>query len=349
MLESAFANYAGLQVGEIVFHDIGSQFQTIDENNWLLALEQTASASQAPALNVIMIGWFEGQLAEAAGIAAGIPGQGIEHGTHSSAVTMMSYGEFNMDSLIVRHESGHLSGLFHTSEIALGQHDTLSDTPECSNVDQLLDSCPDAYNLMFPYAMYNIDITPLQKRVIHGGSLYRAELIYAADAEQNDSAEVSPAGDQLGHQAQATGGAAGMASTKPTGAWTKGLDPKLTYLLSSHWCGQQWVRSGSLPHRQRLYQLAPDNDDLWAIGLAADAPSHVRYRALLAAAKRTSVAPGAVPTKALTRIARNRSNARAPRLGALQALQQLAPTLATSLAHELRQDADPAVAHWARR
>jgi len=355
LFESAFDGYAGLQIGEIVFHDIGAQFQVIDENNWLPALQQTASGSQAPALNVIMVGWFEGQLQDAAGIAAGIPGQGIEHGTNSSAVTMMSYGDINMDSLIVRHEAGHLSGLFHTSEIAIGQHDPLADTPECSNVEQLLDGCPDAFNLMFPYALYGIDITPLQDRVIQGGSLYRAELVYAGDPELGKEPPSAPAPASQASQAASAGLAVDVAKLKPTGGWTKGLDPRLTHLLSSHWCADEWLRTGVMPHRQRLARLVADTGQLWAIGLAADAPSHVRYRALIAAADRAAkgashtTASRSAPTAALLRLARNRSASRGARLGALLALERVAPTRAAGLTAELRGDTDAAVSAWARR
>jgi hypothetical protein len=90
--------------------------------------------------------------------------------------------------------------------------------------------------------------------------------------------------------------------------------------------------------------------------LAADAPSQVRYRALLAASDRVatvaSPAPGSrapLPGASLKRLARDEAAPRAARLGALLALGRLSPKLARSLAAELRDDPDSTVAHWARR
>ncbi|RLB61529.1 MAG: hypothetical protein DRI90_11190, partial [Deltaproteobacteria bacterium] len=109
-------------------------------------------------------------------------------------------------------------------------------------------------------------------------------------------------------------------------------------------------------YRKLLAKLGISSDQLWAIGLAADAPSQVRYRALLAAASpaadATSPRPrggASVPIADLKRLARDRRAPRGPRLGALQALRRLSPAVAHRLAGELRDDGDATISHWARR
>jgi hypothetical protein len=83
-------------------------------------------------------------------------------------------GDAEVDAARVRHETGHLAGLFHTSD-EYG-FDPLGDTAECTHPDDEL--CPDADNVMFPRATAHAPRTELsaaQARVVLGSTLYRAD------------------------------------------------------------------------------------------------------------------------------------------------------------------------------
>ena len=68
------------------------------------------------------------------GLSAGPPGAAAVHGTSKSGVVVSALdiaaapGDVGK---IMAHEGGHFLGLYHTTEKAGDQHDSLTDTPEC--------------------------------------------------------------------------------------------------------------------------------------------------------------------------------------------------------------------------
>ena len=121
----------------------------------LLSLGQHTPATRAESLAIdvfivtdLLPGSFMGDA------PAGVSGQlngppGLRgNGYTGVAVSLVKNSERDMPLTLI-HELGHYMGLPHTTEIA-GDADALSDTPVCADVN-MLDLCPDADNIMFPY------------------------------------------------------------------------------------------------------------------------------------------------------------------------------------------------------
>lgn len=351
MLLEAFSGYAGLGVGTVSFYDLGPQWSVIQSAVQLLtALEQTSVATRRPALNILAVADLAGELDQAAGVAAGIPGQGVIHGTHGSGVVMEVYEDLQIDQLIIEHEGGHLAGLFHTSEITPPGQDPLGDTPYCPDVENSWDSCPDFDNVMFPYGSLVKQRTPMQERVIRGSTLYRG--IYGEGYPPDEPFEV-------GANAKAPGaGAAGLqpvlvvdlsqraplapaARPAPSRAWAAGLSRGAETVLSGVWC-----REGGIDHVEVLRRVgAGDARKLLAIGADSTAPVHVRKRALIAAGRMQP--PGEV-VAALRAIAESGEAPRQARIGALRGLEAARPSEAAAAAQRLGQG-DEVLAEVARR
>jgi hypothetical protein len=80
MVLESYEGYAGLKAGTATFYELGAEWAVVsDAVQFFEVLEQTAAATSRPALNVIAIADLTGELDGAAGVAAGIPGQGVEH------------------------------------------------------------------------------------------------------------------------------------------------------------------------------------------------------------------------------------------------------------------------------
>lgn len=351
MLLEAFSGYAGLGVGTVSFYELGSQWSVIQSALQLLtALEQTAMATRRPALNILAIADLTGELDQAAGVAAGIPGQGVIHGTHGSGVVMEVYEDLQIDPLIIEHEGGHLAGLFHTSEILPPGQDPLSDTPYCPDVENSWDTCPDFDNVMFPYGSLVKQRTPMQERVIRGSTLYRG--IYAdgyppdEPLEADAGAKASGAGaagvrPSLVVDLSRRAPAAPAARPAPSRAWAAGLSRGAAAVLSGVWC-----REGGIDHVEVLRRAgAGDARKLLAIGADPAAPVHVRKRALIAAGRMQP--PGEV-VAALRAIAESGEAPRQARIGALRGLTAARPSEAASAAQRLGQG-DEVLAEVARR
>lgn len=94
------------------------------------------------------------------GLAMGIPGAAGLHESHVSGLGISGEyigidGDHNLfTGVVMAHEIGHFLGLFHTSETDGVHFDNLDDTPECDNINQSW-NCPDAQNLMFPWADFD--------------------------------------------------------------------------------------------------------------------------------------------------------------------------------------------------
>ena len=104
-------------------------------------------------------------------VALGIPGA-------SAGGVVISVDTHNTDrgfdsrelGLTMAHETGHSMGLYHTSEKDASQHDTISDTPECSG--DFGGGCPDAPNIMF-WAGHGLDLSGGQAYVLRRSVIVR--------------------------------------------------------------------------------------------------------------------------------------------------------------------------------
>lgn len=328
-LEGAFLDYAGLELGDVAFFPLGQQWGVLDGQGLLQVLEETSVAPTSPALNVVVIADLTGDLDKAAGVAAGIPGQAIEHGTHSSGVVMEILGDPQLDALVVRHEGGHLAGLFHTTEISPGYNDALSDTAKCSDVEGLLYDCPDAVNIMFPVAgTYANEFSGMQRRVIHGSTLYRG---YANEAEASANQAVRASTPRGGTQAARSSG------------WGKAVSPAARELMQSLWCADG--RGTPFDPYAKLERLGVDARALVAIGSDSNAPTYVRKRALRGMAHRN---PSRAQLAVVAALAADASQPRQVRLGALHGLRA-DPSFARDSLRALSRDSDPMVRQLADR
>jgi hypothetical protein len=354
VIESAFHGYAGLHLGTVEFFNIDAKYEVIDENNFIAAVRETEVVTTAPALNVIVTADFAGWLEGAAGVAAGIPGQALEHGTGASAVVVEHFGAQGVEIDTLRHEAGHLAGLFHTTELDGLGVDPLGETPECGDIETMLLSCPDVGNLMFPVLVGGSpQLSPQQHRVIEGSTLYRAELIRAdGDAAPAEPAAPQPSDHDHLHAEQPTATAAQHRSLTLGAAWVDVVGAEVAALLHAGWCAPH-PRSGRRLELYRALELAgADPETLVSLGARADAPAHVRKRALRAAGRLLATPSSddrASMVAAMDALARDPGQPRAVRMGSLTAVRHASPTCARQLARTLERDADTALATLAHR
>jgi hypothetical protein len=180
VLDAVFANHwgpgLGLSKGDVTFMSLSSSFDVIDSPEELAQMFTTsAGIGPAPALNLFVVGDFD--YASALGIAGGIPGSPMVHGTARSGVAYTPSGNQGYDAGVVAHEMGHLAGLFHTTEMEVVAFDPLGDTVTCPNINSMNPAnCPDVGNVMFPIAYGGGTFSPLQARVVQGSAMYRGIL-----------------------------------------------------------------------------------------------------------------------------------------------------------------------------
>lgn len=173
-LETAFADFGGVELGDVRFFTLPPGYGYVDENNMFDLAHETSVMPSRPALNIMAVNTIGGQLDGAAGFAYGVPGTPMLAGEEQSAVVWMVLYDSFFDPIILRHEAGHFAGLFHTSEFQAGLVDPLDDTPGCDDVLEQFDGCPDWDYIMFPSGGSGASLfSPLQTEVIRGGALYR--------------------------------------------------------------------------------------------------------------------------------------------------------------------------------
>jgi hypothetical protein len=177
-MQASFGDWAGITLGDVRFFPMSGDFFLIDDSNVFEATALTAQAPNRPALNIVAVGEIGGSFDGAAGFSLGIPGVSLFHGTTSSAVVWQVFYDPFVDSLILRHEAAHFSGLFHTTEISPPLQDPLSDTPYCANLDfenfTNLDQCPDWSHVMFPTGGSGEGVfSPQQQAVLRASTVYR--------------------------------------------------------------------------------------------------------------------------------------------------------------------------------
>jgi hypothetical protein len=353
VLGQAFGSYAGLTLGSVQHIDIDKKFGVIDESNVFQALETTQKAMQAPALNLIVVDSFTGsQFEQAGGLAAGIPGQGIRHGSHASGILVLHTGDSALDALILRHETGHLSGLFHTTEFDGVYTDTLGDTASCPSIQQDPFGCPDTKNIMFPAAANpNASLSPLQQRVIQGGTLWRAPIVTTKLGSGIDlpAADAAPAYAPAPPPVATATLSAAAARAAPR-AWAAALPAAAATLLAAHWCVTPALRGGArVDHGALVMRLGATRAGLLAVGDDAGAPAYVRGRALATAGREK---PTAAEIEVLAALAADAGEARLARIGAWQGLGHAGTRAAVRRAavrSALAHDADPVLRRIASR
>lgn len=129
----------GLRLGRTrQFEMVGAaamRFAIIDDYEELGRLFSSSAGAARPALNVFLIATS----AEFLGVAGGIPGALAMHGTGSSGIALSfedlrsALGVFGPEFLgvVIAHEIGHFSGLFHSTETDGFSFSPLNDVPVC--------------------------------------------------------------------------------------------------------------------------------------------------------------------------------------------------------------------------
>lgn len=354
VLGEAFDPWYGLSLGQVTFFELSEQFYSIDLYDVFDLYMQTSAAERRPSLNVLLVGLFTGELADAGGFTLGAPGYPLDHGHGLSGVTMLTFNDIYFDALVLRHEAGHLSGLYHTSEFEIGFGDYLSDTPLCPDVWNMMESCPDYDNLMFPTGGGGQEIlSPKQQTVIRGSTLYRG-IVQEGDPPVPPLDEIAAPGAGAGQEPEPNEPSDVAArETRPrlrargAGAeWAEGLPPSLAAFLSGIW---EVGQGGPPPGEVARHLASYDAELLWSIGADHRAPAYVRMRALSSLGR---LAPDATLRLQLARLAATRSAPARVRVGALRALDdarapELAP-LRTRLAHDTERLVAEAAARLGR-
>lgn len=361
-LHEAFDGFAGLTLGTVTFHELAEEWAFLDEESFFQVFEQTAGAPGKPALNVLFVAGLTGELEGAAGVSPGAPGYPLEHGTHLSGIVALVYFDTAIDTVILRHEAGHLAGLFHTSEFAPGYGDALGDTSLCDDVPSKLEGCPDYDNIMFPTGgSLLMQLSPQQTQVIRASALYRGiveaggapalPLATGGDVDPGgawgalaDSSMGAHGGGSASDAARAGSHAVRAGNRAAKGSWSAGLSRAAAEHLAGLWC----------PHGARVDPFAVLRDlggddpvQLAAIGTDRSAPHYVRRRALAAAGR---AAPPAEVTALLAAIAESPSAPRHVRLGAIEGAAAAGSAGdRAAMASRLAGDSDPLVAALAKR
>jgi hypothetical protein len=206
------------------------------------------------------------------GIAPGIPGAVGRAGTSMSGI-ILAVGDTPAtgDGLTIVHEAGHFIGLNHTTELADGFADPLSDTPKCDGISiddpSTIVACPDKRNIMFP-SFYgsgaSFQISHAQIRIYRGAPIYRAYADGAlGGATMGTTSQTARPGALSALSARTTFSKSGRALT-PTESWL---------LWTS--CPHSHVDARAVFARRGAEGLA----ELRAIAADADLPSMLRRRA----------------------------------------------------------------------
>jgi len=339
--------YAGVSLGDVAYYALDAAFATVStRSEYRTMLESSAGATTAPALNLFVVGDFgDGDFGGAIGVAGGIPGSAVTHGTTMSGVAYQPSGNASYDATVLMHEIGHLGGLFHTTEFQVTETDPLSDTPECDNatINSNPNACADQSNVMFPIAYGATTFTNAQLRVLQGSALYRGIL-------QEGGAPAAPM-LLAPTQGSLASGSVGPAWRSGGGAAARNIPAldALDRVLGGIWCGE-----AGLDYHALAIRVAGRNPDgrarLRAIALDPGAVPLVRARALYAWIRATSeaAAPLDPATAVAARLASDHAASTEIRIAALRALRTWAPARGLELARTLAIG-DPIVQAVARR
>jgi hypothetical protein len=262
-------------LGTVSFFKLGQSAEIIDhEVEFRELLKSTRDVvGERPALNLILVQDMSKLFA--VGKPGGTPGLTMWHGSYIGGVAMEVSSDGHFDALVLRHQVGHMAGLFHTTErtdmAAKGKIDALDDTPSCDDTLKL-DFCPDAANVMFPVpnSAWSGALTAQQTAVVHGSTLY---LGMTAD-EAKKQPQSHPGAAQLRMASDASRNTPpGSADASWRRSWMRhaeDLDASTRHDLLTT-CGNSPMRHDPLTEAARtgLHSLATDDS----------APSYIRRRA----------------------------------------------------------------------
>ena len=350
-IAGAYNGYVGLNLGELNFYSLPSQYDIIDETNFYQALNETSVISNKPALNVLYVSLLGGQLNGAAGVSSGLPGAAVVHGSNASGIIAM-YFDDDFDTTILRHEGGHFGGLFHTTEFDPGNSDFLSDTPVCDDVINELEGCPDYDNIMFPTGGSGLGFSPKQIQVLQSSALYRGVFQPGAAPSEPFLLAPPPSGSSslpwLGSwSGEDLPDAAPYPGVAPSQApWASGLGMDVANALGGLVCPHG---AGGLPAAWNAtisgFAGVPDGA-LLAIARDAAAPSHVRTRAVTVLGER-KISDATIAD--LADIAASEGVPSVVRVSAVQAVSRTSPAARGALKLRLGGDAGSVVGRVAKR
>ena len=183
---------AGLRIGQVRRFEVGGddarRFSIIRSVDDVLAIgrlssvpggEAAATVQERLSLNLFVVDQILMEGGGVLGVSAGLPGPAGSHGGLGAGVVVTAevIDDVGLMGRVIAHEAGHYLGLFHTTEAGGQAADPVRDTPECDPstwVRQQAEFCPDARNLMFPFAGLGSDaLSPDQADVLHANPLVR--------------------------------------------------------------------------------------------------------------------------------------------------------------------------------
>lgn len=336
--------YAGVDLGTVTFYSLPQSATVIsDYNEYRALIASTGGVGTHPALNLFVVQDFsDNGFGQAIGVAAGIPGNAPESGTTLSGVAYTPTGDPNYDGSILRHEVGHLGGLFHTTEFQITETDSMSDTPSCDSntIQNNPNACPDNGNMMFPIAYGATAMSTGQLRVIQGSALYRGVL-------NAGGTPASPFPKPPSPNSPAPWGIAEMlVDDGPDPLLDEGIalpaspSPLISVL------GGVYCKRGSDPEALAI-EVAGDAQTLLDVAYDLSLPSFVRARALRAFVRAS--ASNALSLDQAEAFAFNEGEHRLVRVAALGALVKSDGVRAAWASASLRYSADPVLAAAAER
>jgi hypothetical protein len=343
VLGNMFPGYAGLDLGTVNFYDLDSAATVISTRDEMRSMVATSSAGigTAPALNLFVIGNFGADFGQAIGVAGGIPGSAVQHGTPMSGLAYQPSGDAAYDATVLMHEIGHMGGLFHTTEFSVVETDPLSDTVFCDyqTIQSNADACPDKTNVMFPIAYGATTFSAAQQLVMQGSGLYRG-IIQQGGQPSPPLPVAAPKGAPALVPLAPAGAQVDPLSRQPVKPRPASPDP-LQRVLGGVWC----AHGGDYEALAIRVAGANASSVLRSIVLDETASEVVRSRALGAYARAAEGKPSALSAalQLATQFATGDDVSRPVRLVALRVLQERDPLRAARAKPSALSSSDPVV------